>query len=131
MEAARISSFVDHKKRVHSRGIHSSYLFRGRSSFLHLLLLFISGSSPLHSHSAHDTAPVHFTVSDELFCHLVLAFLLYTFSVTHRVPFLLALVIIQMIIYKVLYSVHRNNIRKLACYLNSPTALQQPAESVT
>lgn len=52
-----------------------------------------------------------------------------TSFLSHTVPFHLGLVISQMIINKVLYSVHKNNIRKLACCLNSPTSLQQPAES--
>lgn len=54
-----------------------------------------------------------------------------THFLSHTVLFHLVFVISQMIINKVLHSVHKNNIWKLACFLNSSTSLQRSAESVT
>lgn len=99
------------------------YLLRGWSSFL-CFLMFLS---PL-------TATLLMTWHPYFSLYLLnfSVWLLLSFStplLSHIVPFHLGLVISQMIINKVLYCVHKNNIRKLACCLNSPTSLQQPAES--
>lgn len=130
-----VCAFLNHQQRICIRGI-VPYLLKGRSPFLQPsnfplpTIPFTSCSYPLRSPSIHDSMFLLFTVSFKLFCHLALAFLLYNFSFTHTLPFLLAFIISQMIIYKVLYTVHKNSIRKLACCLNSPIALQQPTESV-